>query len=47
LWRGDPKTPAVPSLEAWRAFLADAIRDDAWIIVASRPPLAEAGKPPP
>ncbi len=47
LWRGDPRSETVPSLESLRAFLADSIKDDAWIIVASRPPLAEALKPTP
>lgn len=41
LWRGDAPL-ADPSLDAMRAFAASTMRDEALIIVASRPPRADA-----
>jgi hypothetical protein len=41
LWRGEPDAPEVPSVDALRSFLADTVRDEGLIIVASRPPLAK------
>jgi hypothetical protein len=40
LWRGEPASQA-PSLESLRAFAAGALRDDALVIVAARPPRPE------
>jgi hypothetical protein len=37
-WRGTPRRAAVrPTLAAWRAFLAEALRDDALIVIEARP----------
>jgi hypothetical protein len=49
LWRGDPSTleahdPA-PSLDDLRAFAAATLRDEAFIIVAARPPRVERDDP--
>jgi hypothetical protein len=45
LWRGATPAPA-PSLDALRAFAASALRDDALVIVAARPPrLDPNGRP--
>ncbi len=41
LWRGEPPSPA-PSLDELRAFAAASLRDEAFVIVAARPP-----RPPP
>jgi hypothetical protein len=40
LWRGRTASPG-PSLEKMRAFAAAAIRDEALVIVAARPPRAD------
>ena len=48
LWRGEPTatTPAaaLPSLEDLRAFAAATLRDEAFVIVAARPPRADRGE---
>lgn len=40
LWRGDQKPRPAVSLDAVKAFLNDVVRDEALVIVASRPALA-------
>jgi len=42
LWRDDSGAPRVPPLDALHRFAADVMRDEALIMVASRPPPAKA-----
>ena len=44
LWRGQPSSPA-PSLDDLRAFAAASLRDEAFVIVAARPPRPPPDKP--
>jgi hypothetical protein len=41
LWRGDDDEPPLPPLDALRTFLANDVRDDSLVIVATRPLVAK------
>jgi hypothetical protein len=44
LWRGDA-SGAAPSLDAMKAFASSVLRDEALVVVASRPPRPEPARP--
>jgi hypothetical protein len=46
LWRGEGDAPAPPTLEALQAFAAKTLRDEALVVVASRPPRVVISKGP-